>query len=96
MDFKASEVENFDEMFIAIQPQIEDMPGCKRVMLLKSKSSPELRTTLSLWSEEEDLNNYRKSELFGVIWPKTKAKFNNEPIAWSVDWEVSGELTLGV
>jgi len=36
-----------------------------------------------MWESEEALNAYRKSELFGSVWPKTKACFANPAEAWS-------------
>ena len=37
------------------------------------------------WESEEDLENYRKSELFTEVWDFTKQLFNDKPEAWSVD-----------
>ena len=40
-------------------------------------------------TKEEDLENYRHSELFQNIWAETKVFFNDKPLAWSVDKVVS-------
>jgi heme-degrading monooxygenase HmoA len=41
--------------------------------------------TYSYWQDEVSLNNYRKSALFEVVWPKTKAMFDQKPIAHSLE-----------
>ena len=45
--------------------------------------------TYSYWDSENDLNNYRKSELFNEVWTFTKKLFNAKPEAWSVEKLVS-------
>jgi len=47
--------------------------------------------TYSYWKTEEDLENFRKSDLFKNVWSKTKPFFNAKPEAWSVDKVVSLE-----
>lgn len=96
MDFLPVEVQSFDELFEEIHHEIEAMPGCKKVMLLKSGTNTSQRTTLSWWDSESDLNAYRTSRFFGDIWPQTKAKFQSQPVAWSLDWNVGEALPLGV
>ena len=96
MDFIPVEVHSFDELFEEIHHEIEAMPGCKKVLLLKSDKNPSGRTTLSWWDSEGDLKAYRASHFFGEIWPQTKAKFQNIPIAWSLEWNVGEALPLGV
>ena len=96
MEFEEELVHDFDALFGKIQSDIEAMPGCERVIVMKSSGSPNTRTTLSWWAHEDDLNNYRKSALFGEVWPQTKAKFAGKPLAWSVDWESAIGLPFGV
>jgi heme-degrading monooxygenase HmoA len=45
--------------------------------------------TYSYWETEQDLENYRNSELFDTVWSFTKKLFNDKPEAWSVDKLVS-------
>lgn len=96
MDFRSDEVQSFDELFEEIQGKIEAMPGCKKVVLLKSDKHPSGRTTLSWWDNEGDLKAYRTSRFFGEIWPQTKAKFQNKAVAWSLEWNEGEALPLGV
>lgn len=93
MDFQSSMVQEFDEFFDHVEPKILEQPGCLKVMLLKSTANPLERTTLSWWEDEASLLSYRSSALFGEVWPRTKAKFQNAPIAWSLEWDLEG-MTL--
>ena len=54
-----------------------------------SGNNPEIFFTYSYWNDEQDLENYRKSELFKTVWAKTKMFFNDKPLAWSVDKKLS-------
>ena len=96
MEFTLASVEVFDEMFTDVKPLIEAMSGCQKVELLKTPGHPQIRTTFSWWASKNDLNTYRKSDLFKRIWPKTKAKFSGPPIAWSVNWNLADGMSLGM
>ena len=86
MEFYPTQVEAFDDLFAQSQGRIEAMPGCHRVRLIKGLGDQPIRTTLSWWERDSDLQAYRKSALFGEVWPKTKAMFSAPPVAWSSDW----------
>ena len=86
MEFDPAQVEEFDALFTRAQTRIEAMSGCHQVLLLRGRGDEPIRTTLSWWEHESDLQAYRKSQLFGEVWPKTKAMFNAPPVAWSLDW----------
>lgn len=87
MTFVPSEVEDFMRYFSRIQSEILDMPGCRSVHLCVDKNASHVLTTFSIWDSELDLNNYRKSEWFGRIWPQTKAKFERPAEATSYFWD---------
>ena len=63
--------------------------GCRLLELYQDKNNPEVFFTYSYWDNEEDLENYRNSELFKNVWIQTKKYFNDKPLAWSVDKKVS-------
>ena len=86
MEFKGELVSEFDTIFADSKSKIEDQPGCQQVLMLRSTANSGQRTTMSWWDDEHALNAYRHSELFGKVWPKTKALFSEDPIAWSMDW----------
>lgn len=72
----------FEAIFAAYQYQIKAAPGCTSVQLLKAA---ECYFTYSIWERQEDLDNYRHSDTFAEVWPKTKALFNGKPAAWSCE-----------
>ena len=41
--------------------------------------------TYRLWESDEHIQTYRKSELFGSVWPRTKALFAGKPEAFSME-----------
>ena len=86
MEFDPAQVHAFDDLFAQSQARIETMPGCHRVLLIKGFVDQPIRTTLSWWERDSDLQAYRKSQLFGEVWPKTKAMFSAPPVAWSSVW----------
>ena len=86
MEFDPTQVQAFDELFAQSQTHIEAMPGCHRVRLIRGLGDQPIRTTLSWWERDSDLQAYRKSALFSEVWPKTKAMFSAPPVAWSSVW----------
>ncbi len=84
MHFNEEDVEHFLKYFESIRTQIEAMPGMLNLKLYQDDKNNNVLFTISSWLNEQHLNNYRKSELFGVVWPKTKAMFAEKPEAWSL------------
>jgi heme-degrading monooxygenase HmoA len=87
MEFEPSKVQEFLNLFNAHKLQISSQPGCTKLELLRDIKHSNVFVTYSYWHSETDLNNYRNSELFSFIWPKTKVLFNGKPQAWSVNQE---------
>lgn len=85
MTLQPEKVSEFLSFFDTIKHQINTFEGCKGVKLLQDKNQPNILFTYSLWKSEEDLNNYRHSELFGKVWPATKIHFADKPEAWSTE-----------
>ena len=85
MHFKADQVENFKQMFDEIKEGIRNQNGCTFLELYQGTDDPQTFFTYSYWNSTADLNNYRNSALFQEIWPKTKAMFDQKPIATSVE-----------
>lgn len=84
MTFKPEEVDSFLELFEGSKSQIRHFEGCMHLELLKDASHPCIFSTYSKWKNEESLNAYRKSSLFGKVWPATKTKFAEKPVAFSL------------
>ena len=83
MTFDPKQTESFINQFIEVRPRILEMKGCMDVELFHDSKYPNIMTTISKWSSEDDLNNYRHSDLFTNTWRKTKAMFCAKPIAQS-------------
>lgn len=85
MHFREEEVDNFIALFESVKEKISAMDGCKGVDLLRDVDNPQIFFTYSIWDSQKHLNQYRHSELFGVTWKATKAKFEKPAEAWSVE-----------
>jgi heme-degrading monooxygenase HmoA len=89
MSFQEDKISNFLENFEVIKEKIRNVPGNRLLELYQDKNEKCIFFTYSYWETEQDLENYRNSELFFEIWTDTKKLFNNKPEAWSVDKLVS-------
>lgn len=91
MSFEPSKVEAFLAHFEINKTDIRNFKGCQLLELYRDKTHTNIFFTYSYWSNEEDLENYRQSDLFKTVWTETKPMFNAKPEAWSVDKVVSLE-----
>ncbi len=89
LSFAPEHIEEFLANFEEQKEHIRNFPGCRLLEMYSDKHNPSIFFTYSYWEREEDLENYRNSELFQGIWAKTKVFFNGKPEAWSVDKLVS-------
>lgn len=67
--------ETFLQLFAAHQQHISQMKGCVSLELLVVSEIQGHVATLSRWQEAQDLENYRKSDLFKHIWSQVKPLF---------------------
>ena len=84
MSFHEDKISNFLENFEVIKQKIRNASGNRLLELYQDKTDPCIFFTYSYWETEQDLENYRNSELFFEIWTDTKKLFNKKPEAWSV------------
>ncbi len=84
MSFQAEKLETFLAVFNESKPFIAKAEGCLHLELMQMPETPNVIFTFSFWRSEDDLNNYRHSELFAKTWAKTKVLFNDKPKAWTV------------
>jgi quinol monooxygenase YgiN len=84
MTFEPARVSDFLQLFEQYRNTISSVEGCRGVTLLRDLSNPNIFFTYSLWEGEEFLEKYRKSELFGIVWPATKRYFAAPAEAWTV------------
>ena len=89
MSFAEENIPAFLENFEIIKDKIRNAPGNRLLELYQDKNNKCIFFTYSYWETEEDLENYRKSELFNTVWAFTKKLFNDKPEAWSVEKVVS-------
>ncbi len=85
MSFHQENIPAFLENFESVKEKIRSAPGNRFLELYQDKNNKSIFFTYSYWETEEDLENYRKSELFTSVWAFTKKLFNDKPEAWSVD-----------
>ena len=91
LSFHEEHIPAFLENFELMKLKIRNAPGNRFLELYQDKANIGVFFTYSYWESENDLENYRKSELFYDIWTFTKKLFNDKPEAWSLDKLVSLE-----
>ncbi len=89
MSFHEEHIPAFLENFELMKNKIRNSEGNRFLELYQDKYDNGIFFTYSYWETEEDLENYRKSELFYDVWTFTKKLFNAKPEAWSVNKLVS-------
>ncbi len=85
MSFEPSKTDEFLQIFQQSKEKIRNFKGCNFLELYRDKRNDNIFFTYSYWETEEDLENYRNSDLFKNVWGKTKVLFNRFPEAWSLD-----------
>ena len=84
MTFGAEQVPAFLALFHGSENRIRQQPGCRHLELWQDADNPAVYCTYSHWDDPVALDNYRKSTLFGEVWPATKRLFAAPPVAFSV------------
>lgn len=78
-----SKREDFLTLFDGSSASIRAFDGCLELLLLQDTRYPNIFTTLSKWSSEDALNEYRSSPLFIDTWARTKPMFASPAVAFS-------------
>ncbi|RAJ08372.1 quinol monooxygenase YgiN [Chitinophaga skermanii] len=84
MTFDPAKTGTFQELFAQQKSAIRNFPGCHHLELWRETANGNIFFTYSHWTSEDDLNNYRHSELFATTWAATKILFAGKPEAWSL------------
>ncbi len=84
MEFEKERIPDFLEIFAASRDQIRSFSGCRFLQLLQDQTDSCIFFTYSHWEKEEDLNAYRNSDLFQLVWANTKELFRGTAEAWSL------------
>jgi heme-degrading monooxygenase HmoA len=85
LSFHEENIPAFLENFELMKEKIRNASGNRFLELYHDKNNKCIFFTYSYWETEQDLENYRNSELFYDVWNFTKKLFNDKPEAWSVD-----------
>lgn len=85
MRFQEDKIDAFLANFNQVKEKIRHFEGNQFLELYQDKNDPRIFFTYSYWQAEENLENYRNSELFKEVWNYTKTLFSDKPEAWSVD-----------
>jgi quinol monooxygenase YgiN len=85
MSFSEEHIDDFLNNFEENKNKIRTFKGCNLLELYRDKNNSNVFFTYSYWESENDLEQYRQSDLFKSVWTKTKALFNSKPQAWSLD-----------
>jgi len=85
LTFHPEKIEDFKAIFEESKHKIRARKGCHHLELWQGTQAPNIFFTYSFWTNEDELNAYRHSDLFKATWAKTKVLFNDKPEAWSVE-----------
>lgn len=89
LSFHEKNIPLFLENFDIMKHKIRNANGNRLLELYQDKTNKSVFFTYSYWETEQDLENYKNSELFNDVWTFTKKLFNDKPEAWSVDKMIS-------
>lgn len=84
MTFQNDKIQEFLIIFEQSKQLIANFPGCLKLSLFRDLHQDNVFYTISLWENEQALENYRHSELFHSTWAKTKTLFADKPTAFSL------------
>lgn len=85
LSFNKGKGDFFIEEFEKVAEKIRGFEGNLYLEGLQNIDDPDVVFTYSKWSSQAALDNYRKSDVFGSIWPKIKKEFRSKPEAWSAN-----------
>lgn len=77
-------VADFLALFRQSESRIRQQPGCQHLELWQDADQPHIYCTHSHWDSAAALDTYRRSVLFGEVWPATKRLLAAPALAFSV------------
>ena len=77
-------VPEFLALFRDSEVAIRQQPGCQHLELWQDADQPHIYCTYSHWHDAAALDAYRRSALFGQVWPATKRLLAAPAQAFSV------------
>ncbi|TMM53748.1 antibiotic biosynthesis monooxygenase [Maribacter algarum] len=85
MKFVKENIPLFKAVFEESKQTIRSSEGCTFLELYQDKKDKTIFFTYSYWEEEANLETYRNSDFFKLVWARTKVLFSAKPEAWSVN-----------
>jgi quinol monooxygenase YgiN len=82
--FEPQHVATFVDIYRSSYQLIRYSQGCNHLHLMRDHDNENIYYTYSKWNSHEDLEEYRKSELFSQTWARTKVLFADKPQAFSI------------
>jgi len=75
----------FLDIFEEVKTDIRSREGCHDLEVLRSEHDGIISVwTISLWTSEDALNQYRSSTLFQKTWAAVKPLFSSKAHAWTL------------
>ena len=85
LNLQPAKAEEFEMVFSQTQKLIENFDGCQKTNLFKVAGTESEYFTISYWDSEQELENYRTSDLFRSVWSKVKPLFAEKAAAWTLN-----------
>ncbi len=85
LTLQEDKIEDFKIHFEQHKDQIRNFIGCQFLEVYQDRNNPSIWFTYSYWDDETNLEEYKKSTLFGEVWPYVKSLFKEKAEAWSLD-----------
>lgn len=83
LHFPADAVEEARRQLTAQAPLVRQSEGCQRLEIIESTDQVGMFITYSYWRDADDLNRYRRSEVFKGFWGRVKPLFSQPARAYS-------------
>jgi len=83
LTFKEEKISEFMDLFQAVEPVIRSYRGCQSLRLLRDTEKNNVMFTFSEWQNEKDLEDYRASDTFQLVWQTIRPWFLQHAEAWS-------------
>jgi len=83
LTLREDKLDEFLDFYQTVKPIICNYRGCQSLRLLQDIHKPTTVFTFSEWTNEYDLENYRISDTFQLIWSTMKPWFSQQADAWS-------------
>lgn len=83
MTIDADRQDDFESVFSGARSKIASFNGCQELRMLKAIDSTGVYTTVSTWTNQDALEQYRQSDLFKKTWSTVKPMFTARAVAYS-------------